>query len=452
VSYPNDASEGFAVNWRSDEQVTGTLLILGTDEAEVLAADTPEETETLSWRWGHHMLFTDSGGTTTRLHEVHVCGLSENSAYFYKVGAPGAWSAVYSVTTAPRKGSASPVRFAVFGDSRGLVGDVWPTTVQKAAEFGADFALFTGDAVATGTSQSQWDKFWKAAAGGFVVEEGLASLPLMVANGNHDALALNYLAQFAMPQSASTGEVGDGEQWYSFDYGPVHVVVLDDSVSSTVIEGAEADWLESDLAAVDRTETPWVFVAHHKPLYTCGSNHGPSLSSRAAWQPIYDAHGVDMVFTGHNHAYERTVPIRGLSGGEGVAAGRGANGRAARRQRRHREWHGVHPHGRRERGALRRVRRLRAQPGGAQRLSLRDCGHRRHAHRRARDEFRDRRPHRLLRVHEVSAVVAWVFWLDRGLRPRIAARATQSSPSPRFSGRTRAQTKFPTLQAVVVIG
>jgi hypothetical protein len=147
---------------------------------------------------------------------------------------------------------------------------------------------------------------------------------MMPTNGNHEGLAVNYVLQFALPQEQSAGEGAEGEEWYSFDYGNVHFVVLNDTAPETLIRGEEADWLEADLAAVDRSVTPWVIAMHHKPPYSC-SNHGSQRVPREAWQPIYDAHAVDLVINGHDHNYERSHPIRGFQPGtmDGMIVGEG---------------------------------------------------------------------------------------------------------------------------------
>ena len=325
VSFAGPASSTFAVNWRSNEDNRASQVLYGTDREAVEAAKGP--TDAVKLQGGHHMLYQDVVDEETRIHETHVCGLEPNTNYFYKVGGAGVWSEVFSTSTGPETGSSSPIRLAVFGDSRNPKGKAWTNVVKAAVDAQADLALFSGDAVFFGTQQALWDQFFEAKDGDFSVQNALASLPMMVTNGNHDALSVNFIAQFAMPQAQSDGERAEGEEWYSFDYGNVHVAVLNDTVlDESVLGGSESQWLAADLAAVDRTKTPWVFVVHHRPFYTCQSNHRPDASLRQSWQPIFDQHHVDLVFTGHNHVYERSVPIRGLMGGEGMAASSEANG------------------------------------------------------------------------------------------------------------------------------
>lgn len=319
TSFAGPTSSSFAVSWRTGLDTTVTRVLYGTDADAVGAADGADEGSGVREAVGHAVLFDPFGAEPVRLHEAHVCGLEPGTDYYYKVGAPGAWSDVFDVATAPERGSTAPFRFVVAGDSRNDAA-TWAAVARAIGESGADFQMFTGDAVALGIHQRDWDAWFGASAGGVPVADTLARVPLMPANGNHDALAVNYVIQFALPQDESAGEQAQGEQWYSFDYGNAHFVVLDSNAGDDVIAGAQADWLEADLAAVDREVTPWVFAFHHHPPYSCSTRHGSDRVVREAWQPIYDRHRVDFVFTGHDHLYERGKPIRGFQAGSKAGA------------------------------------------------------------------------------------------------------------------------------------
>lgn len=112
--------------------------------------------------------------------------------------------------------------------------------------------------------------------------------------------------------------------WYSFEYGMVHVTMLD---TETDIDGApdgpggSADldsgpfggpgqqlaFLEADLASVDRTVTPWLLVAGHRPWYV--TEKGPVCSQcQAQFEPLMYKYGVDLGVFGHVHNSQRTVP------------------------------------------------------------------------------------------------------------------------------------------------
>lgn len=320
VGVAADASSSFAINWKSDAGTTLSYVLYGADEAAVRAAD--GEVDGVTLRRGHTFVMGSAfDRQPTRVHEVHVCGLSAGTTVWYKVGGPGAWSEVYDYATAPELGSTEAWSFGVTGDSRNNVDNAWPLSQKRLFDRGIDLEVFSGDAVFLGALQTDWDEFFEATADGFGISDLHARVAFMPSNGNHDNLAVNYLSQFALPQEVSADERGQGEEWYSFDYANAHFVVLNDTVSDdAVLAGAQATWLEADLAAVDRARTPWVFAVHHRSFYTCESNHSPDLDLRAAWQPIFDRHDVDIVFSGHNHVYERSRPVRGLADGEGVVA------------------------------------------------------------------------------------------------------------------------------------
>lgn len=322
TSWAGPTDTTFAVSWWTDDDTLASSVLVGTDEAAVSAADGAAEGVTLVA--GHHMLFSSDarGLNPDRVHEAHVCGLTPSTTYYYKVGGAGHWSETFEFTTGPELGSTEPFSFGATGDSRGHEDDAWAISQRRLMERGVDFEVFSGDAVVYGPVQTQWDQFFSADDGsGFSVDQFLATRPLMIANGNHDQLAVNYLAQFALPQQVSDGEIAQGEEWYSFDYANAHFVFLNDTVlDSEVLGGQQAAWLDADLAAVDRARTPWIFVVHHRPLYTCQSTHSPDTSLRSNWQPIFDRYHVDFVIAGHNHVYERSAPINGFEGGDGRVA------------------------------------------------------------------------------------------------------------------------------------
>jgi len=324
TSFAGPATSTFAVNWRTRGDDTRAAQVLyGTDEAAVTAADGPGAG--VLAQDGHSFSYDRSGGF--RIHEAHVCGLTPSTRYFYKVGGAGVWSAVFDVGTSPAIGTPEIWRFAVTGDSRNEPA-IFAETQVRVQEAGVDMQVFSGDAVVLGPNQGEWDALFEATSGGTSVQDVLAHIPFMVANGNHDGLAVNYLAQFALPQQVSEKERGEGEEWYSFDYGNAHFVVLNDTSTIELINNEERAWLRADLMAVDRAVTPWIFVVHHKPMYTSATAHDPDVSLRASWQPIYDEFGVDFVFNGHNHNYERSLPIRGFASGttEGQVQPAAANG------------------------------------------------------------------------------------------------------------------------------
>lgn len=131
---------------------------------------------------------------------------------------------------------------------------------------------------------------------------------------------------FRMPAQESGGlEVF----WYSFDHGMVHFVTFDtetdlghgiiapdepggsgnENSGPFGIMNQQIDWLAKDLASVDRTKTPWVVVAGHRPWYASNANSSSCWSCRDAFEPIFYNYSVDLVLSGHFHTYDRSAPV-----------------------------------------------------------------------------------------------------------------------------------------------
>jgi predicted phosphodiesterase len=227
---------------------------------------------------------------TSRLHELHICGLEPATHYRYRVGFHGVWSEEHGFTTASDDPS-EPVRLLVVGDSRDDL-EVWAEVLELAVAHEPDLFLHTGDVVALGGLQSLWDE-WLA-----VSEPVLAELPMLTVHGNHEFMAPNYFGSFALPGN---------EQWYGVDWGPLHLTVLND-LTTEELASEQTAWLGEDLAA---TERAWRIMSHHQPSWTDG-NHAPNIDARDDWNPQLEAYApAALVLAGHNHLYERCVPILG---------------------------------------------------------------------------------------------------------------------------------------------
>ena len=117
------------------------------------------------------------------------------------------------------------------------------------------------------------------------------------ARGNHDEADQRLYEKFNM----------DGKTYYS--HHPSGSGVRFFFLDSSYMDRAQLDWIRKELA--DSNEEWKVCVFHH-PLYSSGRAHGPSLELREVLEPVFVEHGVDVVFAGHEHFYERTKPQKGI--------------------------------------------------------------------------------------------------------------------------------------------
>ena len=113
--------------------------------------------------------------------------------------------------------------------------------------------------------------------------------------GNHD----NPNERLYMPFNMS------GERYYTFKKGDVEFFALD----STYMNPAQLAWIEQHLHSAD---SGWKICFFHHPLYSDGKFHGPDPDLRARIEPLFVKYGVDVVFSGHDHVYERIKPQHGI--------------------------------------------------------------------------------------------------------------------------------------------
>jgi len=157
--------------------------------------------------------------------------------------------------------------------------------------------------------QQTWDLF------GHMISPLSSTIPYMVAPGNHetgkyDFDFIPYSSRFNMPLALNL-ESGLPERklYYSYDWGPVHIVVLN-SEQSVAPLSEQATWFEKDLRQNQKREqTTWTVVAFHRPIYSSDQDSGSDLTLRAQLEPLLVQYSVDVFFTGHDHSYERTYPV-----------------------------------------------------------------------------------------------------------------------------------------------
>jgi large repetitive protein len=304
-SWPgSDPSRSAGFVWRTDLDTLATVVEYGIGD------DLTERAVGASYTYG---AAPEEPGPY-RMHEVKLCsGLEPATSYSYRVGGEGHWSPVYRFTTPAQPDQLDTVRIAVTGDARGAY-ETWGTLLASMDAEDPDIVLFTGDMVEFGTLQAEWDA-WLDASG-----DVLTRRPLIAAHGNHEFLAASYFAQWMFPGN---------EQWFEVQYGPLQLVVLNDTVAATSDLDRQAEFQREAFSA---STAPWRVAMHHQSAYSACTRHGSSERVRETWGPVWDEAGVNLVLAGHNHIYERSVPILGdreVAPGEGavhlVCGGAGAD-------------------------------------------------------------------------------------------------------------------------------
>ncbi len=123
-----------------------------------------------------------------------------------------------------------------------------------------------------------------------------AGVKFYAALGNHDNQDERFYKPFNM----------NGQRYYTFTKGDVEFFVLD----SNYMDPKQLTWLEQQLAA---SRSRWKIAYFHHPLYSSGAAHGSETDLRTMVEPLFIKFGVQAVFSGHEHFYERVKPQNGIA-------------------------------------------------------------------------------------------------------------------------------------------
>jgi hypothetical protein len=327
-------TESIYVVWRTNGVIT-PVVRWGTapDALDNRVADEDIVTRTVGG--ADHPLHSAPEGT--HQFEAKITGLAVDTQYYYAVYdasrllSDSADGKEYTFRTHPEAGKEHPVRFWVVGDS-GTGGEP-PKKVHQAMrdyvkmdDRYLDLYLHVGDMAYT---RGRDDEFQR----GFfnIYDETLRNVPVWAAMGNHEGLTSNggtgvgpYYDAYICPKDAESGGVKSGmESYYSFNYGRVHFICLNSHDLDRSPTAVMAKWLQEDLEKVK--EADWLVAYFHHPPYTMGSHDSNTESQliemRKFIMPILESGGVDIVFTGHSHIYERSMLMDGAYATPTVADG-----------------------------------------------------------------------------------------------------------------------------------
>jgi hypothetical protein len=296
---PTETATTMTVTWNTDSVANPSVVQYGTSASYGLEAE------------GSAL---QSKGPLGAIHEVELTGLDPDTVYHYRVGGPGDWSENFSFRTGVSSDGCEPVRFVAMGDGRSDdsfgPSPKWSSILTEAILKEPAFVVLTGDQVKEGDEVDQWVNWLEATA------SGSWALPIMPSLGNHDDDNVDgdgamYNQIFSLPPNESSGT----EDFYFFTYGDAIFVSLSMMTFNGDGFAQQAAWLDKVLTDNPRT---WKFVFFHHPIYTgvlgipglLELNHPPNeLGQNAALVPVFDEHQVDMVLMGHNHHYQRFVPM-----------------------------------------------------------------------------------------------------------------------------------------------
>jgi hypothetical protein len=337
-----------------------------TPDSAVIAWFTSGDEATAELEYGSTLAYGSTARATSRIwpllqsgdrlrqHSVTLTGLTPAAKYFYRVRAgkqsltptSGVTDADFHFITAPEPGDNGAVHFLVMGD--GGEGNKYQRAITYQMEQAPhEFLVHTGDVVYDNGTDAEWSLNYYP-----VYRNLIRNRPWFLSLGNHEYLGsgVYYVvgAEYATKgerlmtedaflaaaekdpnplvfksqkegtaeaylENAFLPERPGRERYYSFDWGAVHVAMLDSNRSRTPGEPGDPQyqWLETDLKA---SKAPWKVVAFHHPMTSIGkpaylfSVEGVT-DWRKDWHPLFERYGVDVVFAGHDHTYQRSMPI-----------------------------------------------------------------------------------------------------------------------------------------------
>jgi predicted phosphodiesterase len=196
-------------------------------------------------------------------------------------------------TLAPR--AEKSVRFAVIGDTGTGSKPQYQVGERLAGShtvFRFEFVLMLGDNIYGGERPQDFEKKFERPYKALLD----LKIPFYASLGNHDDPNQRFYKPFNM----------DGKRFYTFEKDGVRFFALD----SNYMDQAQQEWLEKELSS---SKDKWKIAFFHHPLYSSGERHGSEEDLRAVLEPLFLKYGVSVVFSGHEHFYERLKPQNGIT-------------------------------------------------------------------------------------------------------------------------------------------
>lgn len=328
-----------AVRWSLKNATTDNIVPATTDH--IAATDMCGEPAS-------HSGWSDPGA----FYSAIVTGLPYATAIEYAVGdldvSPSdsrRWTSLVKMTTPPKPGVTaddSEIMFLAFGDmgqapqngsqqhswdydDRGEINSLNSTRRmigEIKSEQPPSFVMHIGDIAYSVGYLSEWGQFTEQ------IREVAERIPWMTAIGNHEMgypgsyftgtdsggeCGVPYSAYFQMPSPADSGR--PDSPWYSYRFGPVAFVVMSTEHNFTV-GSDQYTFISEALRSVDRSVTPYLIFAGHRPMYVDSNWDGSSSSDqgvgrllRSSIEPMLLEYKVDLCMWGHHHTYQRTKPV-----------------------------------------------------------------------------------------------------------------------------------------------
>lgn len=292
------------------------------DVNKVLKANAVNDTYTVPYNW--YPVFNGV------IYETNMIQLIPNKqSYKYRVGGFDIVnntirrSKDYIFKTAPNTNIKNQKNtFAMLGDQGTFMVLGFTVTdklIKLQDELGIDILHYAGDLSYAGMStdltpfnnieeDDEFGHIWDL--WGIQNEPLAATKPFMLTPGNHESF-YNYTAfnhRYHMPHIKSNG---NGNYWFSYDYGNVHIISIS-TEESFALGSPQMVWVEQDIikAVNNRDNVPWIVLSLHRPMYCSDEGQNNYAERTINLEPLLIQYDIDLVIQGHMHAYERIHPVQ----------------------------------------------------------------------------------------------------------------------------------------------
>ncbi|KAG9142505.1 hypothetical protein Leryth_017015 [Lithospermum erythrorhizon] len=255
--------------------------------------------------------------TSGFIHHCTISNLKYNTKYHYQVGMGHSVRSFWFMTP-PEVGPDVPYTFGLLGDLGQTYDSNKTLTHYELNPTKGQAVLFVGDLSYADNypdhDNARWDTWARFA------ERSMAYQPWIWTAGNHEIDFAPEIGEtkpfkpfthrYRTPYKSSGSS---SPLWYSIKRASAHIIVLS-SYSAYGKYTPQNQWIEEELPRVDRNKTPWLIVLMHSPWYNSYNYHymeGETM--RVMYEPLFVQYKVDMVFSGHVHAYERSERVSNVA-------------------------------------------------------------------------------------------------------------------------------------------
>ncbi|MGV9173832.1 MAG: metallophosphoesterase, partial [Promethearchaeia archaeon] len=234
----------------------------------------------------------------TYLYSASLTELDSNTTYYYRVMND---ANIYNFTTAENR-DVDHIEFLVIGDTQNMQEVTVNITAKVMQKFGdrIDFFIQMGDVTNEGEIQELYNQYFTK------MEFFHSHVQGYFTEGNHEhGLITKMYENLPLPSN------GRDSRYYSFNWGPASFLSLNDNNAEFLPhQKMPLLWLENELSNFNKDKhTLWKFAYMHQPIFNAKKSRSDKLELAATWGSMFDKHGVDIVFLGHNHYYQRSYPM-----------------------------------------------------------------------------------------------------------------------------------------------